>query len=420
MAHRILILGGGTGGTLVANRLDRVYGREASITVLDRDDRHVYQPGLLMLPFGLMEPEEIVRSRGAQMRDRIEFRQAEVESVETATSTVHLADGGEIAYDVLVIASGARVQPQETEGLLGPEWGRSVHTFYTLEGAIALRDALRDFRAGRLVVDVVDMPIKCPVAPLEFCFLADWQLRERGVRDQVEIVFATPLDAAFTKPVAAEHLGSLLAERGIRLEAEFAAGRVDAPRKRLYSFDEREIAYDLLVTIPVHGGAEYVERSPGLGDAMGFVPADRHTLQAKAAANVFAIGDAADVPTSKAGSVTHFEGETVVENIRRLLAGEELTGFYDGHANCFIETGFRRALLIDFSYEAEPLPGRFPEPHLGPLPLLAQSRLNHMAKLAFAPLYWHVLLPGHDIPGVSSRFRGPAAAELPNRSEAAP
>ncbi len=413
MTHRILILGGGTGGTLLANRLARRLGDEAQITVIDRDDSHVYQPGLLFVPFGLAEPEEIVRPRHAQLRGGIDFRLAEVENVDLAENTVHLVDDPDVQYDVLVIATGATLAPQETEGLEGPEWGRSIHTFYSLQGATDLRRTLDSFDRGRLVVNVIDMPIKCPVAPLEFCFLADWQLRERGLRDDVELTFVTPLDGAFTKPVASAHLGSLLAERGIHVEPEFATGRVDAAARRLYSWDEREIEYDLLVTIPVHGGPEYIARSEGLGEALGFVPADRHTLQAKAAPNIFAIGDAADVPTSKAGSVTHFEGETVAENIQRFLAGNELTGYYDGHANCFIETGFHKALLIDFDYETEPLPGRYPQPHLGPLPLLAESRLNHLAKLVFQPLYWHVLLPGHDIPGVGSSFHSGAALPAP-------
>jgi len=404
----------------VANRLQRLYGGSASITVIDRDDTHVYQPGLLFVPFGLAQPGEIVRSRRAQLRDGIDFRLAEVESVATEENTVHLAGGADVEYDVLVVASGAELQPQETEGLQGSEWGRSIHTFYSLDGAIALREALDGFRAGRLVVNVIDMPIKCPVAPLEFCFLADWQLRERGLRDDVELTFVTPLDAAFTKPVAAGALGSLLAEKGIRVESEFATGRVDAAGRRLHSWDERAISFELLVTIPAHGGAAYVARSPGLGDALGWVQADRHTLQAKVAKNIFAIGDATDVPTSKAGSVTHFEGEIVVENIERLLAGEELTGSYDGHANCFIETGFHKALLIDFNYDVEPMPGRFPVPHVGPLPLLAESRLNHLAKLAFQPLYWHMLLPGHDIPGVGSRLHSAARPLSTTGSEALP
>ena len=405
IAHRIVILGGGTGGTLVANRLRRLCGQEAIITVIDRDDTHIYQPGLLFVPFGLVEPSEIVRSRQAQLHDGIDFRLADVDSIETTENTVHLADGTDIAYDVLVIATGTVLQPEETEGLDGPEWGRSIHTFYSLDGASALRPILEQFVSGRLVVNVIDMPIKCPVAPLEFCFLADWQLRRRGVRNDVELTFVTPLDGAFTQPVASESLGGLLSERDIRIEPEFATGRVDGPGRRLLSWDEREVPFDLLVTIPAHGGAEYVARSPGLGDDLGFIPADPHTLQSRTAPNVFVIGDASNVPTSKAGSVTHFEGETVVENIRLFLEGEELLYTYDGHANCFIETGFHKALLIDFDYEVEPLPGRFPDRRLGPLSLLTESRLNHMAKLAFQPLYWHVLLPGHDIPGISSQFQ---------------
>ena len=408
MGNRVVILGGGTGGTLLANRLRRMLGDEAAITVVDRDDRHVYQPGLLFVPFGLADAAEITRPRHAQLHESIDFRLAEVDRVDIAANTVHLLNGPPIGYEVLVIATGASLQPQETEGLA---WGERIHTFYSLEGALALHQALQDFSGGQLVVDVIDMPIKCPVAPLEFCFLADWWLHERGLREQVELTLVTPLDAAFTTPVAAERLGALLEEKNIRVEAEFATGRVDAEGRRVLSWDEREVAYDLLVAIPAHGGPDYVGRSPGLGDALGFVPTDRHTLQCKAAPNIFAIGDSADLPTSKAGSVTHFEGSAAAENIRRFLDGGELTERYDGHANCFVETGFHKALLIDFDYDTEPLPGRFPDQHLGPLPLLTESRLNHLGKLAFQPLYWHVLLPGHDIPGVSSQFRSATSAQ---------
>ncbi len=406
MRQHIVILGGGTGGTLVANRLRRRHaGADLDITVVDRDDRHIYQPGLLFVPFGLADPAEIVRSRSAQLRDGITFHQGEVDHVATGENTVVLSDGTELRYDVLVVATGASLLPDETEGLTGPGWNTSIFTFYTLDGAVALRDALRTFDRGRLVVNMVDMPIKCPVAPLEFCFLTDWYLRRRGVRDDIELIYATPLDAAFTKPVAAEHLAGLFAEKDIRLETEFAAGQVDGEAGKLTSWDERELDFDLLVSIPLHGGAPFVERSEGLGDEFGFSPTDRGTLQSEAAPNVFAIGDATNLPTSKAGSVTHFEGETLVENIERFLAGEELVGSFDGHANCFIETGFHKALLIDFNYDVEPLPGRFPEPHVGPLPLLKESRLNHLAKLAFSWIYWHMLLAGRDLPGISAQLQ---------------
>jgi sulfide:quinone oxidoreductase len=404
MGHRIVILGGGTGGTLTANRLHRMFGDSAAITVIDRDDRHIYQPGLLFVPFGLAQAEDIVRSRRKQLRAGVEFRLGEVDRVETAASTVHLADGSSVPYDVLVVASGATLLLDETEGLTGPGWGAKTFSFYTLEGAVALSEALRAFDHGRLVVNIIDMPIKCPVAPLEFCFLLDWYLRERGVRSEVEITYATPLDAAFTKPVAAEHLAGMLERKDITLEAEFATGRVDGQAGRLVSWDEREVPFDLLVAVPLHGGAAFVARSPGLGDELGFVATDPHTLQSKAAANVFAIGDATNLPTSKAGSATHFEGETLAGNVQRFLAGEGLEGSYDGHVNCFIESGFHKALLIDFNYDVEPLPGRYPESHVGPLPLLRESRLNHLAKLAFQPLYWHLLLPGRDIPGVGAQM----------------
>ncbi len=400
---RIVIIGGGTGGTLVANRLRRRNPtEELQIAVVDRDDLHLYQPGLLFVPFGLEEPQRIVRSRREQLHPGIEFRLGEVDRVEVAESAVHLADGARLPYDVLIVASGATLLPEETEGLHGPGWGESIFSFYSLKDATALRGALADLDRGRLVVNLVDMPIKCPVAPLEFCFLADWFLRERGVRDRVQITFATPLDAAFTKPVAGEHLGGMLEQRGIALETEFATGRVDGADRKLVSWDDREIPFDLVVVVPLHGGAPFVARSPGLGDELGFVGVDIHTLQSKAAPNVFAIGDAASLPTSKAGSATHFEAETLCANVERFLGGEEPQGSYDGHVNCFIESGFHKALLIDFNYEVEPLPGRYPEPHLGPLPLLRESRLNHLGKLAFEPLYWHVLLPGRNIPGVGA------------------
>jgi sulfide:quinone oxidoreductase len=284
-----------------------------------------------------------------------------------------------------------------------------VFTFYTAEGAAALAAALATFDRGRLVVNVVDLPIKCPVAPLEFCFLADWYFTERGIRDQVQITYATPLDGAFTKRTASEALGGMLEERNIEMVPDFNTGEVDGAGGRLIGYDEREVPFDLAVVVPLHGGAEYVGRSPGLGDAVDFVPTDEQTLQSTVAPNVFVIGDAATVPASKAGSVTHFEGETLVANIEHFLAGEPLEPNFDGHANCFIETGFHKALLIDFNYDTEPGPGHYPG-RVG-LPLLKESRLNHLGKLLFQSVYWHSLLPGRDLPGVGSAM--PTAGKHP-------
>jgi sulfide:quinone oxidoreductase len=396
---QVVILGGGTGGTMTANRLRRRFDPdEADIHVVDRDDRHVYQPGLLFVPFGLAQIEEIVRPRRRQLRGGVVFHQNAVTSVDLDKDAVRLDNGAVLDYDVLVVASGVRLQPEETEGMTGPGWNERVFTFYSAEGAQALHGALERFEGGRLVVNLVDMPIKCPVAPLEFVFLADWYLRERGIRDRVELVYSTPLDAAFTKPVASAHLAGLLEAKEIELVTEFNAGEVDGDGGTLTSYDGRELVFDLLVTVPLHGGADYIERSTGLGDALGFVPTDTRTLQTAAKPNVFALGDATDLPTSKAGSVTHFECQVLAENIIRYLAGEELDAGYDGHANCFIETGFRKALLIDFNYVTEPLAGRFPTAF--GLPLLRESRLNHLGKLMFQWVYWHALLPGREIPGI--------------------
>jgi len=396
---RIVVLGGGTGGTMVANRLRRRFDMdEAEIHVVDRDDRHVYQPGLLFVPFGLAHVDEIVRPRRRQLRRGVFFHENEVAEAWIERDEVLLVDGTVLPYDALVIASGVRLQPEETEGMTAAGWNERVFTFYDAEGAEALHGALARFDGGRLVVNVVDMPIKCPVAPLEFAFLTDWYLREREIRDRVELVYATPLDGAFTKPVASEELAGLLAEKEIELVTEFNAGQVDGVGGTLVSYDGRELGFDLLVTVPVHGGAAYVDRSPGLGDALGFVPTDKHTLQTPVKPNVFALGDATDLPTSKAGSVTHFEAEVLTENVARYFADEELDDGYDGHVNCFIETGYHKALLVDFNYETEPLLGHFPTAF--GLPLLRESRLNHLGKLLFQSIYWHALLPGRDLPGL--------------------
>jgi sulfide:quinone oxidoreductase len=405
---KIVVLGGGTGGTLVANRLRRLLSRDAAqITVIDPDDEHVYQPGLLFVPFGQARAASLTRPRHRQFRDGVSFRQAAVDRVDLDRDEVVLAGGARLGYDALVVATGARLVPEETEGLTGPGWMEKVFTFYTLDGAVALERALSRFGGGRLAVAVMDMPVKCPVAPLEFCFLADSYFRQRGIREKVSLTYVTPLDGAFTKPVSSRELSGLLADKGISLVTEFTTGEVDGAGGRLVSFDGREVPFDLAVVVPLHGGQDCIARSPGLGDELGFVPADQRTLQSRAKPNVFVIGDAADVPASKAGSVAHFEGEVVARNIVRHLAGEPLDPAFDGHTNCFIESGAGQALLIDFNYATEPLTGRFPG-RIG-LPLLRPSRLNHLGKLAFGWLYWHVLLPGREIPGVRSRM--PAAGK---------
>ncbi len=394
---QLLILGAGTAGTMVANHLRDRLPAEWRMVVIDPSDRHLYQPGLLFLPFGAKDETAMLRPRKRTLKRGVEWLQAAVERIDPEAKEIIFESGDRRGYDLLVIATGSEIRPQETEGLLGEHWHRSVFDFYTLEGAQALRDALAQFERGRLVVNVVEMPIKCPVAPLEFLFLADAFFTDRGLRDQVDLVYATPLDGAFTKPTCSRQLGGMLEEKGIRLETEFNTGSVDGKAKTLESWDGRRISYDLLVSVPTHGGAPFVEDS-GLGNELGFVPTHPATLQSKKFESIFVLGDATDLPSSKAGSVAHFQSEVVADNILRTIHGEELKEGFDGHANCFIESGHGKGLLIDFNYETEPLPGTYPLPVVGPFTLLKESRRNHLGKLAFRWLYWNFLLPARPLP----------------------
>jgi sulfide:quinone oxidoreductase len=400
MKH-LVILGAGTGGTIVANGAAKRLPRDWSITVVDPEVNHLYQPGLLFLPFGIYDESKLWRKRARTLRKRVQWLQQPVDQIDTESKQV-IAAGSRIPYDLLVIASGSRIRPDLTEGMVNGDWQKRVFDFYTPDGARKLRDTLRSFTRGRLVLNVVDMPIKCPVAPLEFLFLADAFFRDRGIRSRVELVYATPLDGAFTKPVASRVLGSMLEKHGIKLETEFNTGSVDGKQHLLRSWDEREIPYDLLVTIPTHSGADLIERS-GIGNDAAFVPTDKQTLLSKKHGDIFVIGDATDLPASKAGSVAHFEAHVAVENIVRSAGGQTLAPHFDGHANCFIETGDQRAILIDFNYDTEPLPGAYPLPVVGPMSLLKESVINHMGKLAFRWLYWNILLPERPLP-ISNRM----------------
>lgn len=406
MSRHLLILGGGTAGTIMANSLRRrLPVQEWSITVVDRSDRHLYQPGLLFLPFGQYEESDIIRSTRDFIPQGVDFIQAEVEQMVPEEHAVKLKDGRSLRYDLLIVATGCRTAPEETPGMLGPKWRVNVHDFYTLDGARALRGFLQNFQGGRVVVHINEMPIKCPVAPLEFTFLADTFFRERGIREKITLTYVTPLSGAFTKPKASKKLSHLLGDKGIELVTDFVAEKVDQENNKLVCFDGREVPYDLLVTIPTNMGDTAVRRS-ALGDDLDFIATNKHTLQSIEYKDVFVIGDATNLPASKAGSVAHFESETLADNILRHIAGEPLKEEFDGHSNCFIESGIGKALLIDFNYDYEPHPGGFPFA-FGPMRLLEESRLNHWGKLAFRHLYWNVLLRAWPLPGISRQKKKP-------------
>ena len=394
---KLVILGAGTAGTTVANTLAGRLPKDWSLTIVDPEQDHLFQPDLIFLPFGMQEAPRMVRPRKGTIRSGVEWLPREVTAVEPDRGRVLLDGGEELAYDLLVIATGSHIRPEETPGLLGEQWQQNIFDYYTLDGALKLRDALARFEGGRVVLNVVEMPIKCPVAPLEFMFLAEDYFSQRGIRSQVDLTFATPLDAAFTRPVAANAFGSILEDRGIEVVKEFNTGEVDGDRQVLRSYDDREVPYDMLITVPTHMGAKFIETS-GMGDDLSFIPTDRHTLLASGHDNIFVLGDTTNLPTSKAGSVAHFQAEVVVDNVLRHIAGESPVEGFDGHANCFIESGYGKALLIDFNYDTEPLPGTYPLPLVGPMSLLKETRRNHWGKLAFRWVYWNMLLPGRKLP----------------------
>jgi sulfide:quinone oxidoreductase len=395
---RLLILGGGTAGTMVANKLrPRLHADDWSITVVDQDDVHLYQPGYLFIPFGIYEPNDVVKPRGQFIPEGVELVIGAVDKVVPDDSSVLLTDGRTLEYDQLVIASGTTPRPDQTPGMDGEEFGKSIHEFYSFAGSTALADKLKTWEGGRLVVQIVDMPIKCPVAPLEFTFLADAFFTEHGIRDQVEITYVTPLPGAFTKPIASKYLGGMLDERKIALESDFMVERIDEETKTLVSYDEREVPFDLLVTIPLNMGADFVARS-GLGDELNYVPVDKGTLLSTKHDNIWAVGDASNIPASKAGSVAHFSVEIFTENFMRHIDGLPMLEKFDGHANCFVESGHGKAMLIDFNYDTEPLPGKYPLPGIGPFSLLKETEINHWGKLMFRWIYWNALLPGKELP----------------------
>ena len=402
---KILILGAGTAGTMMANHLrGQLANSEWIIDIIDERNEHYYQPGFLFLPFDIYQPEDIIKPISEFIPKGVNLLREKIDRIVPFENYVMLANAERIDYDILIIATGAKIAIKETPGLDDREWRHSIFDFYTYEGALALRDKLRDWNGGKLVVHITEMPIKCPVAPLEFAFLADSFFKHKNMRERVDITYVTPLSGAFTKPKATERLAHLLEEKHIRIVSDFAIERVDNEHKKIIDYGGQEVAFDLLVTVPTNKGDEMIARS-GMGDELNFVPTNKATLQSQTYSNVFVMGDASNIPASKAGSVAHFEAEILTDNILSFIKGEPMKQEFDGHANCFVETGDGKALLIDFNYTHEPVEGTFPFPGVGPLRLLKESRMNHMGKLAFRWIYWNMLLKGTHIPFVSAKMQ---------------
>ncbi|HBK71854.1 MAG TPA: oxidoreductase [Flavobacteriaceae bacterium] len=395
----LIILGAGTAGTMMANHMiHKLSSKEWNITIVDQYKTHYYQPGFLFLPFDTYTENQVKKVGKKFIPKGVNYIQKKIQQIFPKDNKIELEDET-LLYDILIIATGSKTIPEEVEGMKGDNWKKNVFDFYTYEGALALRNKLREWKGGKLVVHITEMPIKCPVAPLEFAFLADSFFKKKGIRDKVKITYVTPLDGAFTKEKCSKSLEYLLKEKNINIEIDFAIERVDNENNKIIDYIDKEIEYDLLVTVPTNMGDSVIERS-GMGDDLNFVPTHHHTLQSLDNENVFVIGDATNVPASKAGSVAHFQAETLTDNILLYLDNKPLKEEFDGHANCFIETGNNKALLIDFNYEQEPVEGTFPIAGIGPLKLLKESVFNHWGKLAFRWIYWNMLLKGIPIPFV--------------------
>ena len=395
---KILILGGGTAGTMMANKLFKAVDRqEWEITIVDQHKTHYYQPGFLFIPFGIYNKSDVVKPKGDFFPSGVKVIYQEIDRIEGEENKVHLMDGTCMNYDFLIIATGTQTRPDETPGLLGEQWRKSIFDFYTVEGAVALQQFFKSWEGGKLVMAISELPFKCPVAPIEFVCLAEAYFTEKGIRDKVDITFVTPLPGAFTKPIATKMLSQLLDDKNIKVVADYYIESVDNEKKVIKSYDEVEIPFDVLTIVPVNMGSEMIERS-GLGDDMNYVETDKETLQSKKFENIFVLGDAANIPTSKAGSVAHFAAEILFENMMNAMEGRPLTAKFDGHANCYIETGYGKGALIDFNYDTEPLPGTYPLPGIGPFGLLKNTKINHYGKMIFRWIYWHILLRGKEMP----------------------
>jgi len=307
---KLLILGAGTAGSIMANKMHKRLPSEVwNITVVDKELKHYYQPGFLFIPFGYYERKDIVKDALKFFPSGVEVINSEISKIDPSSSSVNLKNGTVLSYDILIVATGTRISPEDTPGLKGELWRKSIFDFYTIEGAEALAEFFKTWEGGNLVINIADNPIKCPVAPLEFAFYSDYFFTRKGMRDKVNITYVTPMSGAFTKPKASKMLGSLLGKKKINLVTDFFIGEVDNVNKKILDFGGREVPFDCLVSIPLHTGDDVISTS-GLGDEFGFVKADKNTLQSTLYKNVFVVGDAGNYPASKAGSVAHFQADT--------------------------------------------------------------------------------------------------------------
>ncbi|WP_135824146.1 NAD(P)/FAD-dependent oxidoreductase [Halorussus ruber] len=373
MTRRIAIVGGGVGGTVLANRLadelaEEIDAGEVEVSLVTDSPEHVYKPVFLYVAFGMRDVADGVRPLDQLLDRRVRLRIAHVQQIDTDAKRIERDDGATLDYDYLVVTTGAELAPETVPGLV-----EGAHHYYSPDGATALRDALAEFTEGRIVLGVVGMPHMCPVAPLEFVFIADAWFGERGLGEDVSITYTYPADRAHSLDAIADWAEPRLADRGIETVTSFEVASVAPDERIVTATDGERLDYDLFVTIPPHRGDPLIARS-GLGDE-GWIDVDQHTLEAERADDVYAFGDNADLPTSKAGSAAHYEASVVAKRLASRVRGRTPTAVYSGKTLCFVEAGLDEATYVSLDYETQP---DLPEP----------SRTIHWAKLAYNESYW--------------------------------
>jgi sulfide:quinone oxidoreductase len=382
--QRILIIGGGVGGTLTANLLvkklrARIGRGEVEVKLVDTTGQHVYQPGFMYIAMGGERAANLQRPERSLLDHRVELVIGEVARIDPARRLVTLADEQVLGYDQLVLATGSRIVPEAIE-----HFDTEAQHFYTADAAARLRAALDAFTGGRILIGIAGMPYKCPPAPLEVAFLIEAELRERGLRDRSTIDYCSPIGRAFTIESVSEMATPILAGKGIELHTFFNVEAIDPERKVVLSLEGEELGYDLLILVPPHKGQQFLIDS-GLAPAPGgWLPTDRATLLVSPWPNIYALGDATDLPLSKAGSTAHFEAPVVTERVVAAIEGRQIDhkhGDYLGKVMCFFEIGDGKGTLLQFDYEHPPRPPR-------------PNRLWHLGKIVFNKTYWHTVPKG--------------------------
>ncbi|MCG6953006.1 MAG: NAD(P)/FAD-dependent oxidoreductase [Betaproteobacteria bacterium] len=369
---RILIVGGGMGGTILANNLARrlrneVRSGKARITLLSASERHMYQPGLLYLAIGRMTPDELYRDQASLLEQGIEFHVDPVEEFRLDNNEVKTKSGKVYGYDVIAIATGSRPTPEEIPGL-----AESAELFYTEESAVKMFNRLRRFEGGKVLV-AVGVPHKCPMAPLEITFMLYDYFKQRGILDKVKLHYTYPVGRVHSLENVAKWAAPEMDRLGISYETLFNLKEVDSAKKIAKSEEGSETDFDLLISIPAHRGMEVIEKN-NLGQR-GWIPTHRNHLNMEGRENVFVLGDTTNLPISKAGSTAHFEAEALGENIAAMVKLGSPVREYDGKVFCFIEAGLDRATYAMFDYNNPPQPK-------------PPTKAVHWFKLAYNKLYW--------------------------------